>query len=63
MSVSVGVFGATGYTGQELVRLLSAHPQAEVYTRPELRMLAGRYYSAEDVGALESQPPFGLGRR
>lgn len=30
MSVRVGVFGATGYTGQELVRLLSTHPQAEV---------------------------------
>jgi N-acetyl-gamma-glutamyl-phosphate reductase len=30
MSVRVGVFGATGYTGQELVRLLASHPQAEV---------------------------------
>jgi N-acetyl-gamma-glutamyl-phosphate reductase len=30
MSVRVGVFGATGYTGQELVRLLSAHPSAEI---------------------------------
>lgn len=30
MSVRVGVFGATGYTGQELLRLLSAHPQGEV---------------------------------
>jgi hypothetical protein len=30
MSVRVGVFGATGYSGQELVRLLSTHPQAEV---------------------------------
>jgi N-acetyl-gamma-glutamyl-phosphate reductase len=26
----VGVFGATGYTGQELVRLLRAHPRAEL---------------------------------
>ncbi|HET8643958.1 MAG TPA: N-acetyl-gamma-glutamyl-phosphate reductase [Vicinamibacteria bacterium] len=26
----VGVFGATGYTGQELVRLLAGHPQADV---------------------------------
>jgi N-acetyl-gamma-glutamyl-phosphate reductase len=30
LTVRVGVFGATGYTGQELVRLLAAHPQAEV---------------------------------
>jgi N-acetyl-gamma-glutamyl-phosphate reductase len=27
---SVGVFGATGYTGREAVRLLSAHPEASV---------------------------------
>ena len=26
MARTVGVFGATGYTGQEIVRLLSAHP-------------------------------------
>ena len=30
MGASVGIFGATGYTGRELVRLLSAHPQASV---------------------------------
>jgi N-acetyl-gamma-glutamyl-phosphate reductase len=30
LTFRVGVFGATGYTGQELVRLLSAHPRAEV---------------------------------
>lgn len=30
MSVEVGVFGATGYTGQELLRLLSAHPEVVV---------------------------------
>ena len=30
MSVRVGVFGATGYTGQELVRLLRRHPRASV---------------------------------
>ena len=28
--VRVGILGATGYTGLELVRLLSAHPQAKV---------------------------------
>ncbi len=28
--LKVGVFGATGYAGREIVRLLSAHPRAEV---------------------------------
>lgn len=28
MGIRVGVFGATGYTGRELVRLLSTHPEA-----------------------------------
>ena len=28
--IQVGIFGASGYTGHELVRLLSHHPQAEV---------------------------------
>ena len=31
--MKVGVFGATGYTGREVVRLLAAHPQAEVVFR------------------------------
>jgi len=30
MKKDVGVFGATGYTGRELVRLLSAHPVFEI---------------------------------
>jgi len=30
VSASVGVFGATGYTGRELVRLLRRHPRARV---------------------------------
>lgn len=46
-----------------LIADLVERPQAEIYTRPELRMLAGRYYSAEDVGVLEAQPPFAIGRR
>jgi short-subunit dehydrogenase len=37
---------------------LIEHPRAELYTRPELRDLAGRYYSAEDVAAIEALPPF-----
>ena len=30
MSTTVGVFGATGYAGRELIRLLAGHPQAGV---------------------------------
>ncbi len=30
MKVGVGVFGATGYSGREIVRLLGRHPEAEV---------------------------------
>jgi NAD(P)-dependent dehydrogenase (short-subunit alcohol dehydrogenase family) len=33
-------------------------PAAEVYTRPQLRELAARYFTAEDVAAIEGQPPF-----
>ena len=34
------------------------HPRAEIYTRPQMRELAARYFSAEDVAAIEGQPPF-----
>jgi short-subunit dehydrogenase len=37
---------------------LIEHPRAELYTRPELAQLVARYYSAEDVAALEAAPPF-----
>jgi NADP-dependent 3-hydroxy acid dehydrogenase YdfG len=33
-------------------------PLAEIYTRPQMRELAARYFAAEDVSAVESQPPF-----
>ena len=33
-------------------------PRAEVYTRPQMRDMQIRYFSAEDVGVLEGQPPF-----
>lgn len=35
-----------------------AKPVAEVYTRPQMRELAARYFAAEDVGAIEGAPPF-----
>ena len=28
--IKVGIVGATGYTGAELLRLLAVHPEAEV---------------------------------
>ena len=28
--MKVGILGATGYTGQELVRLLQQHPEAQI---------------------------------
>ena len=30
MKIKVGIVGATGYAGAELVRLLSTHPNAEI---------------------------------
>jgi short-subunit dehydrogenase len=33
-------------------------PVAEVYTRPQMRELAAKYFAAEDVGVLEGAPPF-----
>jgi len=37
---------------------LIEHPRAEIYTRPELAQFAARYFTADDVGALEANPPF-----
>lgn len=33
-------------------------PRADVYTRPGAREMVASYYAAEDLGALETQPPF-----
>ncbi len=44
----------------QVIADLIEHPRAEVYTRPEMRDFVGRYFSAEDVGIVESQPPFGM---
>jgi len=35
-----------------------ARPRADAYTRPEMRQLVQLYYGAEDMGAVETQPPF-----
>lgn len=42
---------------EEVARILAdaiATPRAEVYTRPEMRDVAGRYYSAEDIATVEA---------
>ena len=33
-------------------------PRAEVYTRPQMLLLASRYFATEEVDQLEHQPPF-----
>jgi NAD(P)-dependent dehydrogenase (short-subunit alcohol dehydrogenase family) len=46
---------------EEVARVIAdaiEHPVAECYTRPQMRELAARYFSAEDVAAIERQPPF-----
>ena len=45
----------------EVARVIAdaiASPRAEVYTRPEYHKMSAAYYSAEDIGVIESQPPF-----
>jgi NADP-dependent 3-hydroxy acid dehydrogenase YdfG len=38
-------------------------PTAEIYTRPQLRELAAKYFASEDVSSLEGQSPFFPGMR
>ena len=42
---------------------LIEHPRAKLYTRPEIATLAARYFSADDVGTIETGPPFSIPRR
>ena len=42
----------------EVIADVVDHPRAEVYTRAQMLQLAARYFGAEDVAAIESQPPF-----
>src|SRR5437879_1223410 len=67
MSLRVGVVGASGYTGAELLRLLATHPGLEpvvatsrefagqdiVSVYPNLAAFAGRPYDALDAQRLE----------
>ena len=48
--ISVGIIGASGYTGADAVRLLAAHPNAEI------KLLTGNAHAgkklAEDLSAI-----------
>lgn len=44
--IKAGIIGATGYTGVELVRLLSCHPQVE------LQVLTSRSYAGQNIAAI-----------
>jgi NAD(P)-dependent dehydrogenase (short-subunit alcohol dehydrogenase family) len=46
-----------GEVAQVIANAIEA-PVAECYTRPQMRELAARYFGAEDVAAIEAQPPF-----
>jgi NAD(P)-dependent dehydrogenase (short-subunit alcohol dehydrogenase family) len=46
-----------GEVAQAIADLIE-RPRAELYTRPELALLAARYFGAEDVAAIEAGPPF-----
>jgi NADP-dependent 3-hydroxy acid dehydrogenase YdfG len=51
-----------GEVAQAIANLIE-RPRAELYTRPELGQLAGRYFSADDVATVEAGPPFAPPRR
>ncbi|MBR6400451.1 MAG: N-acetyl-gamma-glutamyl-phosphate reductase [Firmicutes bacterium] len=44
--IKVGIIGATGYAGSELVRLITSHPQAEVKT------LTSQSYAGKEFGSV-----------
>lgn len=44
--IKIGIIGGTGYTGVELLRLLAAHPQAE------LRVITSRGEAGKKVSDL-----------
>lgn len=46
-----------GEVAQAIANLIE-RPRAELYTRPELAQLVGRYFSADDVATIEAGPPF-----
>ena len=67
MTFSASVIGASGFTGGELLRLLTEHPQFEItqatsrkysgrsigYTHPNLRDLKLKYSSPEELESVD----------
>jgi N-acetyl-gamma-glutamyl-phosphate reductase len=53
--IKVGIVGATGYGGRELLRLLIAHPQTEVEVLPAFRKLLDLNFETFDAEALARQ--------
>ena len=45
--IKVGIIGATGYAGGELVRILSKHPQAQIVWYGSKSYIGKKYYQVE----------------
>lgn len=45
--IKVGIIGATGYTGAELVRLLARHPEAKVVAVSSKSYVGKRFNSVK----------------
>lgn len=45
--IKVGILGATGYAGIEVVRLLTAHPEAEI-----VRVVSQSFVGQKNLGCL-----------
>ena len=50
MGVKIGILGASGYTGAELLRLLGDHPRAEI------RALTAERQAGKAIGVAAGQP-------
>lgn len=62
--IKVGIIGSTGYAGAELVRLLTAHPQAEIvwygsrsYTGTPYASVYGNFFEIVDQKCLDDNLP------
>lgn len=42
----------------EVIAGVIEQPRADVYTRPQYHQVIARYYAAEDMGKVETEPPF-----
>ena len=48
--IKVGIIGGTGYTGVELLRLLAAHPQADLIVLISREEAGGMYTGSTCLG-------------